>query len=43
MSKDEKRNLRFCDYYWCMSFKDFTDWVEAEEGHHPAISAGVLD
>src|SRR5687767_9134895 len=38
MSKAEKQNLRYCDYYWCMSLKDFTEWVEADDGFEPAMS-----
>ncbi|MGX9902270.1 hypothetical protein ACW0JT_25130 [Arthrobacter sp. SA17] len=38
MSKAEKEKLRYCDYYWCMSLKDFTEWVEAEDGPEPGLS-----
>ncbi|WP_309109112.1 hypothetical protein [Arthrobacter sp.] len=38
MSKAEKEKLRYCDYYWCMSLKDFNEWVEAEDGPEPGLS-----
>ena len=38
MSKAEKQGLRYSDYYWCMSLKDFIEWVEADDDQEPATS-----
>ena len=38
MSKAEKQGLRYSDYYWCMSLKDFIEWVEADDDNEPATS-----
>jgi len=38
MSKAEKQNLRYCDFYCFMSLTDFTAWVEAEDIAEPEIS-----
>ena len=38
MSKAEKQSLRYSDYYWCMSLKDFTEWIEADDDQEPATS-----
>ena len=40
MSKSEKKNLRYCDYYCFMSLKDFAAWVDADDDQEPA---DVLD
>jgi len=41
MSKSEKKNLRYCDYYCFMSLKDFTAWVDADDDQEPAMSSTV--
>jgi hypothetical protein len=41
MSKSEKKNLRYCDYYCFMSLKDFTAWVDADDDQEPAMSSSV--
>jgi len=38
MSKSEKKNLRYCDYYCFMSLKDFAAWVDADDDREPAMS-----
>jgi hypothetical protein len=38
MSKAEKQSLRYSDYYWCMSLKDFIEWIEADDDQEPATS-----
>jgi hypothetical protein len=38
VSKSEKQSLRYSDYYWCMSLKDFIEWVEADDDNEPATS-----
>lgn len=38
VSKAEKQRLRYSDYYWCMSLKDFIEWVEADDDNEPATS-----
>jgi hypothetical protein len=38
MSKSDKQSLRYSDYYWCMSLKDFIEWVEADDDREPATS-----
>jgi hypothetical protein len=38
MSKAEKQNLRYCDFYCIMSLADFTTWVEAEDVAEAEIS-----
>jgi hypothetical protein len=38
VSKTEKQSLRYSDYYWCMSLKDFIDWVEADDDNEPGTS-----
>ena len=38
MSKAEKKNLRYCDYYCFMSLKDFAAWVDADDDREPAMS-----
>ncbi|SDO90650.1 hypothetical protein SAMN04487914_10182 [Arthrobacter sp. ok909] len=38
MSKSEKKNLRYCDYYCFMSLKDFAAWVESDDDQDPAMS-----
>ena len=38
MGKAEKQGLRYSDYYWCMSLKDFTEWVEADDDQEPGTS-----
>jgi len=38
MSKDDKQNLRYCDFYCFMSLADFSTWVEAEDLAEPEIS-----
>jgi hypothetical protein len=43
MSKAEKQNLRYCDYYCFMSAADFMAWVEAEDGCEPEMSYSNMD
>ena len=38
VSKAEKQSLRYSDYYWCMSLKDFIEWIEADDDQEPATS-----
>ena len=38
MSKADKQSLRYSDYYWCMSLKDFIEWIEADDDQEPATS-----
>jgi uncharacterized protein with GYD domain len=38
VSKTEKQGLRYSDYYWCMSLKDFIEWVEADDDNEPGTS-----
>lgn len=38
VSKTEKQSLRYSDYYWCMSLKDFIEWVEADDDNEPGTS-----
>lgn len=38
VSKAEKQSLRYSDYYWCMSLKDFIEWVEADDDNEPGTS-----
>ena len=38
MGKAEKQSLRYSDYYWCMSLKDFTEWIEADDDQEPGTS-----
>jgi hypothetical protein len=38
VSKAEKQRLRYSDYYWCMSLKDFIEWVEADDDNEPGTS-----
>jgi uncharacterized protein with GYD domain len=38
MSKADKQGLRDSDYYWCMSLKDFIEWLEADDDQEPATS-----
>ena len=38
MSKAEKQNLRYCDYYCFMSLADFLAWVEEDGGSEPSMS-----
>ncbi|SDL23882.1 hypothetical protein [Arthrobacter sp. ok362] len=41
MSKSEKKNLRYCDYYCIMSLKDFAAWVDADDDREPVMSYSV--
>lgn len=38
VSKAEKQELRYCDYYCFMSLADFTAWVQDEANHEPDMS-----
>ena len=38
MSKSEKKNLRYCDYYCFMSLTDVAAWVDADNDREPAMS-----
>lgn len=38
MSKAEKQNLRYVDYYCFMSLADFTAWVRGDDDTEPHAS-----
>jgi hypothetical protein len=38
MSKAEKMDLRYYDYYHFMSLADFTAWVQDDAGREPDMS-----
>ena len=38
MSKAEKQNLRYCDYYCFMSLADSTAWVQDDSNNEPRMS-----
>lgn len=30
MAKRDKSELRYADYYWCMSLADFQTWISSD-------------